>query len=63
MGIQATTQMTIPYLNARPLTATTWLSGVGIHLRGHPGYGGYKGLPISSYDFTLYTHLLEEPYQ
>ena len=51
-------QTTIPYIDAQPVTTRegTWLSGIGLHHRGHFGYGGYVGLAITTFNFS--SHLM-----
>ena len=47
-------QTTIPFIDAQPVTTRegTWLSGIGLHYRGHPGYGGYVGLHIATFNYS-----------
>ena len=45
-------QTTVPYIDAQPVApqAASWLSGVGLYHKGTPGYGGYVGVMIKTYD-------------
>ena len=54
-------QTTIPFIDAQPVTIKegSWLSGIGLHHRGHAGYGGYVGLTVATYNFS--SHLMPKP--
>ncbi|TRY79845.1 hypothetical protein TCAL_08833 [Tigriopus californicus] len=51
-------QMTIPYIDAQPVTTNpgSWLSGLGLYYKGRNGYGGFVGPMIQTFDFS--GHLL-----
>ena len=53
-------QTTIPYIDAQPVTTSTgsWLAGVGLYHKASPGYGGFVGIQIQTFDFSR--HLLPE---
>jgi len=45
-------QTTVPYIDSQPVApqVASWLSGVGLYHKGTPGYGGYVGVMIKTYD-------------
>jgi hypothetical protein len=50
-------QTTIPFLDAQPVAPDppTLLAGAGIYHKGRPGYGGFIGPKVVTYDFS--THI------
>ncbi|XP_069676285.1 uncharacterized protein orion isoform X1 [Periplaneta americana] len=47
-------QTTVPFLDAQPVAPEppTLLAGAGIYHKGRPGYGGFIGPKVVTYDFT-----------
>ncbi|CAG0917566.1 unnamed protein product [Notodromas monacha] len=52
-------QTTIPFLDIQDVAPTglTWLKGIGLYHKGYPGYGGYVGLRVFTWDIGEYMHL------
>ena len=47
-------QTTIPYIDSQPVApqVASWISGVGLYHKGTPGFGGYVGVMIKTYDLS-----------
>ncbi|XP_069676205.1 uncharacterized protein [Periplaneta americana] len=57
-------QTTVPFLDAQPVAPEppTLLAGAGIYHKGRPGYGGFIGLKVVTYDFNSHLNVDTEDY-
>ncbi|XP_069676227.1 uncharacterized protein [Periplaneta americana] len=55
-------QTTVPFLDAQSVAPEPpmLLSGAGIYHKGHPGYGGFIGLKVMTYDFKSHLNIVTE---
>jgi len=51
-------QTVIPFVDAQPVTQTSWLAGAGLYHKGRLGFGGFVGLSLETFDYSR--HLLDE---